>query len=73
MPRSSKKNRMGEIIRAARKRLGMTLDDLVAETKLGKGNLSELESGVSRNPTLSTLRTLSKALHISIMEIIGDE
>lgn len=71
--RVSKSNRMGQVLKNARKRLGMTLDALVAETQCGKGNLSDLESGKSKNPTLSTLRALSKALGITVSEIIGDE
>ena len=51
----------GARVRALRTSAGLSLSALAAEAGIGKGSLSELESG-RRNPTLDTLYALARPL-----------
>src|SRR5690606_10343849 len=56
---------VGARVRDLRKARGMSLGELAKATGLGKGTLSELESG-RRNPTLATLFAITTALGVPI-------
>lgn len=63
---------IGNRIRCRRKELGLTINDISAETKISKGNLSTLETGKSL-PTSNALILLSKALRCSTDWILTGE
>ncbi|MCM2416499.1 helix-turn-helix transcriptional regulator [Streptomyces sp. RKAG290] len=52
---------LGRRLRALRQEQGLSLSELSRRSRVGKGTLSELESG-QRNPTLETLYALTTAL-----------
>jgi XRE family transcriptional regulator, regulator of sulfur utilization len=56
---------VGEQVRALRRERGLSMDEVARRSGLGKGTLSELETG-RRNPTLETLFALTTALGVPI-------
>ncbi|QLJ03422.1 helix-turn-helix transcriptional regulator [Streptomyces sp. NEAU-sy36] len=57
--------RVGRRLRELREAQAMSLSELARRSKIGKGTLSELESG-RRNPTLETLYALTTALKVPL-------
>lgn len=57
-------------LKAARKRAGLTQDDLVGKADIGTVTLSKLETGASR-PALEIFLALAYALDISPNELLG--
>ncbi len=64
-PRSELALTVGGRLRALRQAGGISLGDLAAEAGIGKGTLSELETG-RRNPTLDTLFAVTTALGVPL-------
>lgn len=64
--------RVGQRIRALRTTCGMSLTALAAAAGIGKGSLSELETG-RRNPTLGTLYAVAGPLGVPMAELVGDD
>lgn len=62
---------VGARLRALRLAHGVSLSELARRTGVGKGTLSELESGL-RNPTLSTLFRLTTALELPLSAALDD-
>ncbi|MBF6328345.1 helix-turn-helix domain-containing protein [Nocardia transvalensis] len=60
---------VGARLRALREARGMSLSELARTSEIGKGTLSELESG-RRNPTLETLYALTTALHVPLSTVL---
>ncbi|MFB7241365.1 transcriptional regulator [Streptomyces populi] len=56
---------VGSRVRELREARGMSLSELARRSRIGKGTLSELESG-RRNPTLETLYALTTALKVPL-------
>jgi transcriptional regulator with XRE-family HTH domain len=50
----------------------MSLSALAAAAGIGKGSLSELETG-RRNPTLATLYAVAAPLQVALASLLGDE
>jgi transcriptional regulator with XRE-family HTH domain len=63
--RSPLSSATGARLRELRQARGLSVSELARMTGLGKGTLSELESG-RRNPTLQTLYTLTTALGVPL-------
>jgi transcriptional regulator with XRE-family HTH domain len=61
---------IGEFVRNARKRLGLTQEDLSDRTGLSIGYLGNLERGVVDLPRRPTLEKLSAALDVSINDFV---
>lgn len=49
---------------------GLTQVELAQKMKMKQSHIAQLESGTKDNPTLDTLRRLSKALRCSISELV---
>ncbi|MFI6033316.1 helix-turn-helix domain-containing protein [Streptomyces sp. NPDC051315] len=62
---------VGLRLRELREARGMSLSELARRSKIGKGTLSELESG-RRNPTLETLYALTTALKVPLSTALHD-
>ncbi len=62
---------VGHRIRTLRTDAGISLAVLAAESRLGKGTLSELERG-QRNPTLDTLYAVATALRVPLSDLLVD-
>ncbi|MEU0489039.1 helix-turn-helix domain-containing protein [Nocardiopsis sp. NPDC006139] len=62
--------RVGLRLRELRGRRGLSLSELARRSGVGKGTLSELESG-RRNPTLETLYALTTALGEPLGSVLG--
>jgi transcriptional regulator with XRE-family HTH domain len=60
---------VGARIRALRTERGLSLSALAAEAGIGKGSLSELESG-QRNPTLDTLYAVAGPLGVPLAALV---
>lgn len=62
---------VGAQVRAARAARGQSLSALAAQARIGKGSLSEIETG-RRNPTLSTLYALANALDVPLARLLAE-
>ena len=62
---------VGARIRALREARGLSLSALAAAAGIGKGSLSELETG-RRNPTLDTLYAVSAPLGVPLSALLDD-
>lgn len=63
---------VGSRIAAARSERGMSLSELARRASIGKGSLSEIESG-QRNPTLDTLYAIAGPLGVPLTALLGEE
>lgn len=63
---------MGEKIKAARKKIGMTQEQLGEKTGLTKDYIGALERGKMKNPSLKTMKKLSEALDILIEDFFNE-
>jgi transcriptional regulator with XRE-family HTH domain len=63
----------GARLRRARADRGQTLRDVSVASGISIAYLSDLERGVLVNPTLDTLRSVGKALGVSLNELLGVE
>ena len=57
-------------LKALRIERGLTQVVLAKRLKVKQAYLARLESGADRNPTLSTLRRLAKALQCTVGELV---
>ncbi len=62
---------VGARIRALREARGLSLSALASEAGIGKGSLSELETG-RRNPTLDTLYAVATPLGVPLAALLDD-
>ncbi len=67
MNKSSKK--LGENIKKIRLAKGMTQGDLCRRLEVDRAYMSNIESG-KKNPTLSTIENIAKALNVSVDELL---
>ena len=67
MSNSAKK--LGENIRRIRLAKGMTQGDLCRKLEVDRAYMSNVESG-KKNPTLSTITNIAKALAVSVDELL---
>ena len=63
---------IGERLRAARDRAGLTLDQMAEASGLSKAHLSRLESG-ERQPSIAALLDLSAALGVQVNALLGED
>lgn len=61
----------GRAIRSARKRAGLSQEDLAEAAKLSRNYISDIERGV-RNPGLLALVGLSRALRLPLRDMLED-
>lgn len=62
---------VGRRLRTLRRERDLSLSELSRRSRVGKGTLSELESG-TRNPTLETLYALATALGLPLSAVLSD-
>lgn len=58
-------------IRKARKKAGLSQDKLAREAGVAYNTVVKIESGENKNPTIETLRSIAKALDVSVDELIN--
>lgn len=63
---------IGRRIRALRTARKMSLTALAAHAGIGKGTLSDLETG-NRNATLDTLYAVARPLQVTLAELLGEQ
>jgi len=63
---------IGERLRAARERAGLTLDQAAERAAMSKAHLSRLESS-ERQPSIAALLSLSHALGVPVSAILGED
>ena len=63
---------IGERLRSARDRAGLTLEQLAATSGLSKAHLSRLESG-DRQPSIAALMDLSSVLGQPVATLLGED
>lgn len=63
--------KLGEKIKAIRKKLGYTLQELSEKTELSIGFLSNIERDLN-SPSISNLQQICQALNVNLMEILDN-
>lgn len=63
---------VGRRLRQLRQARGLSLSELARRAEIGKGSLSEIESG-RRNPTLETLYALTSPLQVPLTALVGED
>ena len=61
---------IGENIKRARNKLGLTQDDLVRKSGVKHTTLTKIESNVVVKPSVQTVAKIAKALEIAIEDLI---
>ena len=64
---------LGKVVRRKRKQLGWSVETLAAKARLSPNYLGLLEREAKRNPSLAAVRSLAKALGVSLSELLGDD
>lgn len=72
MSGDERRRAVGARIATLRSEKGMSLSALARAAGIGKGSLSELESG-QRNPTLDTLYAIAGPLGVPLTALLGEE
>jgi len=62
---------LAENLRRFRKAKGLTQEKLARLADLTNNTIIKIESGKNQNPTLDTLKNISKALGVSVDELIN--
>lgn len=65
-------NGLGERLAWARNQQGMILQQVSERSGLAIGYISQLEKGAKKNPTISALERLAKALNVSVAFLLGE-
>ena len=58
-------------VRKARKKAGLSQDKLAREADVAYNTVVKIESGENKNPTIETLRSIAKALDVSVDDLIN--
>jgi len=61
---------IGENIKKARNKLGLTQDDLVRKSGVKHTTLTKIESNVVIKPSVQTVAKIAKALEVAIEDLI---
>ncbi len=69
---SANNNGLGERLAWARNQQGMILQQVSERSGLAIGYISQLEKGAKKNPTISSLERLAKALNVSVAFLLGE-
>ena len=63
--------RLGKVLKACRKKKGMTQVQLAKRAKMTQAYVAMLEAGAKKNPSLATLRRIAKALKVDVGELLA--
>lgn len=63
-------NTLGERIRAAREVRGLRQDQLAELARLSQEYISRIETGIKKDPRVSTIGRIAKALGVSISTLL---
>jgi transcriptional regulator with XRE-family HTH domain len=58
-------------VRKARKKTGLSQDKLARKAGVAYNTVVKIESGENKNPTIETLRSIAKALNVSVDDLIN--
>ncbi len=58
-------------VRKARKKKGLSQDKLAREAGVAYNTVVKIESGENKNPTIETLRSIARALDVSVDDLIN--
>ena len=61
-----------EILTYRRKKLGMSIDQLVEKSGIPKGTVTKVLTGVSPNPALETVKAIAYALELTLNDLDED-
>lgn len=64
---------IGKNIRNIRKQRGLSQEKLARLTDISLNTLTKIESGFTKRPSIQTIVSLSKALKISIDELVKEK
>jgi transcriptional regulator with XRE-family HTH domain len=62
--------RLGTMVRRKREARGMTQADLAKRARLTQGYVSKLEAGAQKNPSVTVIKRLAKALGVPVTELL---
>lgn len=58
-------------VRKVRKKAGLSQDKLARKAEVAYNTVVKIESGENKNPTIETLRSIAKALDVSVDKLIN--
>ena len=61
---------LGKMLRSLRERKGWSQVDVAKKAKVSQAYIAKLEAGVRKNPSLATLKRISKALKVEVGELL---
>ena len=63
---------LGRQLQAARKKAGLTQQDLCHKARLSYSTLAKIERGAIKAPSIFTIQSIAAALGLSLNELMGD-
>ncbi len=63
--------RLGQMLKAVRRKQGLTTDELAKKARLTNAYISLLETGKRKNPSLAVLKRLAKSLRVPLIQLLG--
>lgn len=63
----------GELVSAYRKREGLTIDELVEKSGVPKGTLNKITNGVTKSPSIETVKAIARALNCTLEDFYESE
>ena len=64
---------LGELLSAYRRQAGLTIDELAAKSGVPKGTINKIIAGVTKAPTLDTMKALARALGKRLADFDDDD
>ena len=64
---------LGKLLQSARKKAGLTQQELCQKAELSYSTLAKIERGAIKSPSIFTVQSIAHALGTSINELMGDE
>jgi XRE family transcriptional regulator of biofilm formation len=62
---------LAKMVKRLREQQGLSQTVLAKRAKVTQGYVAQIESGVSKNPSLAVLQRLAKALGVPVAELLG--
>lgn len=72
MSEESSELRLGKQLQAARKKAGLTQQELCHQAKLSYSTLAKIERGAIKAPSVFTIQSIAHALGVTLSELLGD-
>jgi transcriptional regulator with XRE-family HTH domain len=62
--------RLGRVLKKLREAKGWSQRELAAKANVGQAYIDQLETGARKNPTMNTIKALTKALGVPVTKLL---